>query len=431
MNIENIKDYRKRNKMNYQVKKITIIIFTTLFLNACVTGGKDVISSAKEKVFNSTNDDSNNVGLDLEVDSLEEDNQENVQISEHRNLNIIIPTFDPGIENSEKVFQELRNFEARRFAVKLKVALENTNRVGAVRVTPNTSASGQIYVLGKIIESNGYKVKIKVKVIDASGKKILDKDFSKKIDSSHYNNARTKNNDAYDPLFEEASLKIIEKIEKLNSKKISDLINISNLRFGAEFSPESFDEYLKRRNNKFSLKALPSEDDPMWQRVNSIMIREQLFVDSLQSHYDKFANISNQSYVLWQSQSYNEIIAERTAKTKAVGRGILGALSIAAAVASASAPRSEYNDDFSGEVAMLALGGKLLEDAAKYKAEAKMHRDSIKELGDSIDAELAPSVIEFENKTIELSGNAKQQFIEWRNFLKKMYELEKTPDVQL
>ena len=70
MNIENIKDYRKRNNMNDQIKKITIIIFTTLFLNACVTGGKDVISSAKEKVFNSTNDDSNNVGLNLEVDSL-------------------------------------------------------------------------------------------------------------------------------------------------------------------------------------------------------------------------------------------------------------------------------------------------------------------------------------------------------------------------
>jgi hypothetical protein len=78
-------------------------------------------------------------------------------------------------------------------------------------------------------------------------------------------------------------------------------------------------------------------------------------VDSLQSHYDKFANISNQSYVLWQSQSYNEIIAERKAKTKALGRGILGALSIAAAVvASATAPKN-YNDDYSGELAMLTL----------------------------------------------------------------------------
>ena len=78
-----------------------------------------------------------------------------------------------------------------------------------------------------------------------------------------------------------------------------------------------------------------------------------------------------------------------------------------------------------------SLNAGSLEDAAKYKAEAKMHRDSIKELGESIDAELAPNLIEFENKTIELSGNARQQFIEWRKFLKKMYELEKTPDVQL
>ena len=69
--------------------------------------GKGCNKFSKEKVFNSTNDDSNNVGLNLEVDSLEEDNQENVQISEHRNLNIIIPTFDPGIENSEKVFRSL------------------------------------------------------------------------------------------------------------------------------------------------------------------------------------------------------------------------------------------------------------------------------------------------------------------------------------
>ena len=30
-----------------------------------------------------------------------------------------------------------------------------------------------------------------------------------------------------------------------------------------------------------------------------------------------------------------------------------------------------------------------------------------------------------------LTGNAKQQFLEWRKFLKRMYELEKTPDVQL
>ena len=47
--------------------------------------------------------------------------------------------------------------------------------------------------------------------------KNIDKDFQK-IDSSHYNNARTKNIDAYNPLFEEASLKIIEKLKNLIQK---------------------------------------------------------------------------------------------------------------------------------------------------------------------------------------------------------------------
>ena len=57
--------------MNYNLKKITLIISTTLLLNACVTGGKDVISSAKEKVFNRESNENNNVGLSLEADNIE------------------------------------------------------------------------------------------------------------------------------------------------------------------------------------------------------------------------------------------------------------------------------------------------------------------------------------------------------------------------
>ena len=65
--------------MNYNLKKMTLIIVITLFLNACVTSGKEVISSAKEKVFNSASDESNNVGLNLEADGIEEKIQEKHQ----------------------------------------------------------------------------------------------------------------------------------------------------------------------------------------------------------------------------------------------------------------------------------------------------------------------------------------------------------------
>ena len=122
--------------MNYNIKKILFITFITLFLNACVTTGNNVISSAKEKIFDADGN-ANNVGLNLVEENIDQEQEEVQYLSSHRNLNIVIPTFDPGIENDEKVFQELRNFESRRFAVKLKTALEDTNRVGAVRVTPN------------------------------------------------------------------------------------------------------------------------------------------------------------------------------------------------------------------------------------------------------------------------------------------------------
>jgi hypothetical protein len=194
--------------MFYKLKKIILFFPIILLLNACVNTGKNVldsgknaVSSAKEKIFNSENKD-NNIGVNLDEENSNQ--KEDLEYySNHRSLNIIIPTFDPGIEEDEDVFEELRNFESRRFAVKLKVAIEDTNRVGAVRVTPNTSASGQIYVIGKIKKSNGQKIKLKIKVIDASGKKIMDKKFSKKIDISHYDSVRTKNSDAYNELFDE------------------------------------------------------------------------------------------------------------------------------------------------------------------------------------------------------------------------------------
>ena len=63
--------------------------------------------------------------------------------------------------------------------------------------------------------------------------------------------------------------------------------------------------------------------------------------------------------------------------------------------------------------------------------EAKVHRDALNELGESIDVELAPQVVEFDEQTEKLTGDAKEQFGQWRAFLKKIYEQERTPEVDL
>jgi len=90
-------------------------------------------------------------------------------------LDIVIPVFDPGLPEDpskykdEGIWPELRRAEAYRFAFKLKSALEETGAFGAVRVAPDETATGDLYIIGKIAESDGEDVEIDLDVVDISG----------------------------------------------------------------------------------------------------------------------------------------------------------------------------------------------------------------------------------------------------------------------
>jgi hypothetical protein len=44
---------------------------------------------------------------------------------------------------------------------------------------------------------------------------------------------------------------------------------------------------------------------------------------------------------------------------------------------------------------------------------------------------VSPTVIEFENQTVELQGTAQEQYLQWKTHLRKVFDEEETPDVQL
>ena len=56
--------------------------------------------------------------------------------------------------------------------------------------------------------------------------------------------------------------------------------------------------------------------------------------------------------------------------------------------------------------------------------EAKMHVEALRELGGSLDVEVAPLVVEVEGETLRLSGTMEGQFAEWREMLRKIYAEE-------
>ena len=357
-------------------------------------------------------------------------------------LDIIIPVFDPGLPGNtanyeeEGIWPELRRAEAYRFAHKMKVALENTGAFGAVRVTPDKTATGDLYILGKIDESDGSEVDIDMTVVDISGERWFNKSFDHTVPDGFYVNARNDGQDPYDPLFEKAANYLVQKLQGHGNKELTDLKSITDLRFATSFSDDAFAQYLAQNRGRVKLVSLPSDDDSMLKRVKAMRVRDQLFVDGMQQRYELFSQKMNDSYLIWQEQSFEEVKAEEEANNKAVGEAILGILVVGLAVAAAVAGAN--SDSYggaqlgaTGAVVAGAVGANMLSNSFQTSEEAKVHRDALAELGQSIDEELSPQVVEFEDKTIELTGNAEEQFTQWRAFLKKIYLQESTPEMAL
>lgn len=362
--------------------------------------------------------------------------------TENVKLDVIIPVFDPGIPEDEdimkeeRIWPELRRTESVRFALLLKEELEKTGEFGAVRIAPTTEATGDLYVVGKIIESNGKDIEFDVSVYDITGNEWYTEDYEHEVSERFHDNIRNKGKDPYQPAFEEAATDLVEMLKAQSPANLALLQSVTEIRFAANFSEEAFAEHLKPNGNKVELVSLPSDDDPMLQRTRSIRIRDQLYIDNLQAHYQEFNSQLSASYVIWQQQALKEEIALAEAENKKIGQAILGGLLILGAIGLAAAggnsgSAGHQNAAMAGTVVAGAGGALLLSESFRTSEQSKFHKETLEELGKSIDQEVAPQVVEFEGKTKKITGDAAEQFAEWRSFLKEVFEQEKTPAKQL
>lgn len=409
---------------------------------------------------------SGGVGLGPQLSSLFDSEEEGVAIDPDKpKLDIIIPVFDPGLgpdkedvettpaprsgrseppaagkspepSGADIAWPELRRAEANRFAYKLKLALEDTGAFGAVRVTPDKTATGDVYLLGTIEESDGENVEIDIGAFDISGNRWFEKSFDHSVDENYHGNYRNKGKDPYDPVFAEIAQYVLEQLRYRDTEELRTIKRITDLRFAASFSDAAFADYLDVSDGKYHLTAYPSSEDPMLAKTQAVRVRDQLFVDGLQQNYRLFSEEMETSYLIWQEQSQLELQAKREAQYTAAGEAVAGVLLIGLAVL-AIAAGAESDDANTRAAATTAgtlagtAGGVLLAESWQSSKEAEIHVDALEELGQSIDMELAPQVVAFEEKTVELTGTAGEQFAQWRAFLKKIYDEESVPDVQL
>lgn len=346
-------------------------------------------------------------------------------------LNVAVPIFDPGIPQKqdkikeEGIWPQLRRAEANRFALQTRQALQDTQLFSSVNVVPSAQATADLYVLGTINKSDSQDVEIYIEVKDISGKRWGRKTFKHDVSEGFYRDKRNKGKDSYQPVFDKIARYVYKLLKHKSEKEKTRLQQITFLRFASVFSPETYSKYLStNRKGRVYLNGLPSDNDPMTKRINAIRLQDQLFIERLQLQYEAFSSKTDDSYHTWQQKTLPVVIAAEKSERKALFGKILGGLAIVA-----GAVASKNNSSAGRQILTTAAiigGGLMIKNGFGNSAEAKVQRATIDEMGESLDIEMDPQVMKLEDKTVELTGTATEQYRQWRGHLKKIYDIETT-----
>ena len=69
-------------------------------------------------------------------------------------------------------------------------------------------------------------------------------------------------------------------------------------------------------------------------------------------------------------------------------------------------------------------GGFLIKDAFNKRDEAQLQVETLAELGNSLESEIAPQTIELDERVVTLTGSVQEQYTQWREILADIYAAE-------
>ena len=357
-----------------------------------------------------------------------------IEIPEEELLDIGILLFDPNIpdEDKELIFPEIIKAEARYIPYHLKKTLQDTGFWGGVWVLPEKSEAIDLIISGRIEVSNGLDVSIRIGAWDITGKEWVNKVYSSTIAQSSYSKRRDLTQDPYQNIYNKIANDLVQIKQDLKQQELQRINEIGDIRFAAELIPGVYKDYLtKNKKNIYEAVRLPDNEDSMMQRVYNIQEREFLLLDTLNEYYAQLYENISQPYENWRKLSREDMITYEELKKSARTRKMLGAAALIGAIV------SDGDSQASNTMQQMAIYGGMeaMKSGFSKTSEAKIYKESMKELGTAFDTEAEPLIIELEGQTIRLTGSAQEKFLEWRKLLKQIYTDEtgfliSTPSVQ-
>jgi hypothetical protein len=347
------------------------------------------------------------------------------EIAEVALLDIGILLFDPGVaENQETtddfVFPDVRRAEARFMPYHLKKTLESTGHWGSTWVLPERSDAVDLMIWGRVDHSDGLEVELRIGAWDATGKEWLNETYKSRVPEKAYSNYRDLTEDPYQNIYNEIANDLLAVREKMSDKELAKIRQVAELRFASDLVPSAFANYLEQKDGEYEINRLPADDDPMLARMRAVREREYAFVDTLNEYYASLYYEMSPPYENWRKMSREETINHQELKRSARMRQLLGLAAILGAVA--------YEAGGGGNSAITnvgLLGGfEGIRSGFNKSSEAKLHGESLKELGLSFESEAEPLLIEVEGQTRRLIGTAEEKYQEWRRLLREIFASE-------
>ena len=346
------------------------------------------------------------------IKNAEEIETETIQLQESNLLDVGILLFEKSaVTDKEKEKQgmhnDIRNAEARYMAFHLKETMQRASGWGAIRVLPTKSFIADVIVQGTIIASNGEELILLTEVSDSTGSSWFEKSYKMEADEEAYRYARP-GRDVYQYVYNRIANDIRRYRKKLTEKELIKIRNTSELRYAAGISPDPFSSYISQSSDdQTSITRLPSEDDPMLERVRKVRDREFLFIDAINEHYGNFYIQMWDPYENWRKYYKIEAEQKREIERRAKQTKFVAAIVMIAGI-------------FRGP-GLFTSGAMLYQHGRDISQEADIHNDAIRELGESLQAEVSPMVIEVQGRTVELTGSIEEQYQKWRELLREIY----------
>ncbi len=348
----------------------------------------------------------------VRVSGGEEIESQTVQLQDSLLLDVGVLLFDEGEitpeQEEENIHEDIRAAEARYMAYHLKETLQHAYGWGAIRVLPAASHIADVIVRATIIISNGETLVLHTHVSDSTGTLWFDRKYKAKLTEHDYVDIQP-GDDVYQHVYNRIANDIYRHRKKLAARQLLRIRNTSELRYAASISPDSFSGYLVwLPNGQVQLARLPAKNDPMLQRVRKIRERDYLFVDTINEHYANFHSVMHWPYTNWRRYYLLELQQKRAIERRA-NRTKLAATAIMIV---------GLLRDYPGVV---TTGAMLYKDGIDIAREAQIHDDAIRELGDSLKAEVKPLVLDIQGRTVEITGTLEEQYRQWRELLREIY----------